>query len=80
MGDSASADVKVESQWQSLQADADLPTRVQHLKARIFTGLEALSEVLPKYSEDDFVVVHRKNPKGVWKAMSIPTGPLTLGR
>ena len=68
LGSSAPADVRVERKWSSLQADADVLTRTMYLRGRIATGLQALSEILPKFSEKDFVVVNRKNEKGLWKS------------
>ena len=37
------------------------------MKGRIFTGLQVMSEVLPRWTLKDFVVVHRRTEKGVWK-------------
>ena len=65
---SAPGDVKVQDKWKSLQADEDSLAKSMYLKGRISTGLQALSEVMPKYTEKDFVVVHRKNDKGLWKS------------
>ena len=39
-----------------------------YLRSRIGIGLQALSETLPKYSETDFAIVHRKNDKGILKS------------
>ena len=38
------------------------------LKSRIGCGLQGLTEVLPKYNEKDFVIVHRKNNQGLLKS------------
>ena len=64
LGTSKPADVTVEHKWKHLQSDDDLLTKNMYLRGRIAVGLQALSEVLPKYSEKDFVLVHRKNDKG----------------
>ena len=68
LGSSDPADVKVDVKWKSLQADDDPLTRTMYLRGRISIGMQALSETLPKYSDKDFVVVHRKNEKGLWKS------------
>ena len=44
LGSSAPADLKVETNWKTLQADADVLARNMFLKGRIATGLEALHE------------------------------------
>ena len=67
LGSSDPADVHVETRWTSLLADEDKLTKTMYLKGRITTGLQALSEVLPKWTLNDFVVVHRRSEKGVWK-------------
>ena len=69
LGSSDPADVHVETKWTSLLADQDNLTKVMYLKGRISTGLQAMSEVLPKWTLKDFVVVHRRAEKGlgVWK-------------
>ena len=61
------ANVKVESSWKSLQADGDVLTKSMYLKGRIATGMQALLEALPHYSDKDLVVVHRKTDKGIWR-------------
>ena len=38
-----------------------------HLKSRIGVTMEALAESLPSYNDKDFLVVHKKNNKGLWK-------------
>ena len=38
-----------------------------YLKSRIGVGLQALYQSLPKFSDKDFLVVHRKSEKGLWK-------------
>ena len=67
LGSSDPADVRVETKWTSLLADEDNLTKNMYLRGRIATGLQALSEVLPKWTLKDFVVVHRRNQKGLWK-------------
>ena len=67
LGSSAPTDVHVETKWTSLVADQDELCKVQALKGRVFTGLQVMSEVLPKWTLKDFVVVHRRTEKGVWK-------------
>ena len=67
VGASAPGDVKVESKWKVLQCDNDILTKNMFLRGRIASGLQALLESLPKFSEKDFVVAHRKNDKGIFK-------------
>ena len=67
LGSSAPTDVHVETKWTSLVADQDKLCKAVALKGRIFTGLQVMSEVLPKWTLKDFVVVHRRTEKGVWK-------------
>ena len=38
------------------------------LRGIIATGLQALFEIMPKYSEKDFLLVSRKTDKGLWKS------------
>ena len=66
--DSQPSEVLVEPRFKPLLADYDSLTQAMCLKSRIGVGLEALHEVLPKYTEKDFLVVHRKDLKGVWKS------------
>ena len=68
VGSSDPADIIVENKWSALLADADVLTQTMYLRGRIATGLQALSEVLPKFSDKDFVVVQRKNIRGLWKS------------
>ena len=67
MGSSQPQDLKQEEKWTQLQHE-DLLTKNFYLKGRISTGLQSLKDVLPKYNEHDFAVVHRKNEKGLWKS------------
>ena len=64
LGSSAPTDVHVETQWTSLVADQDKLCKVMALKARIFAGLHAMSEVLPKWTLTDLVVVQRRDSHG----------------
>jgi hypothetical protein len=68
VGDSAPADVNVEDKWKSLLADGDELNKCMWLRRTIATGLQALFEVMPKYSEKDFIMVNRKTDKGLWKS------------
>ena len=42
--------------------------RLWYLRSRIGVGLEALAEIIPKFTEKDLVVAQRKNDKGVWRS------------
>ena len=64
--DSAPMDVKVESKFRDLLSENEKTLKEQFLRARVFTVLEALLEVLPCYTEKDFLIANRKNDKGVW--------------
>ena len=55
VGDSAPADLKIEDKWKSLLADGDELSKCLWLRGIIATGLQALFEIMPKYSEKDFV-------------------------
>ena len=68
MGDSDPADVKIEDKWKSLLAEGDDLCKTMHLRGLIATGLQALPELMPKYSEKDFFLVNRKTDKGLWKS------------
>ena len=68
LGDAAPADVKVEDKWKSLLADGDELNKCMWLRSNIGTGLQALFELLPKYSDKDFIMVNRKTDKGLWKS------------
>ena len=60
--------MKIEDKWKSLQVDGDALTKTMYLRGRISIVMEALSETMPKYSDKDFAVVHRRNEKGLWKS------------
>jgi hypothetical protein len=68
LGDSDPAGVKVEDEWKSLLAEGDDRCRTMYVRGHIATGLQALSELMPKYSEKDFILVNRKTDKGLWKS------------
>ena len=68
VGDSDPADVKVEDKWKSLLADGDDLCKTMYLRGSIAVGLQALSELMPKYSGKDFILVNLKNDKGLWKS------------
>ena len=53
--------------WKNLEADSEVLAKIMHLKGRVATGLRALIDLLPEYSSKDFLVVNRKNDKGLWK-------------
>ena len=67
VGSSDPVDVKVETKWSSLLADEDTLIKNMFVRSRIGCGLESLLEVLPAFTEKDFVLVHRKNEKGLAK-------------
>jgi hypothetical protein len=50
-----------------LLADSDINIKLMYLRSRIGVTMEALAESLHSYSENDFLVVHRKGNKGLWK-------------
>ena len=58
-------DLKVVKGWKDLLADADDLAKNMHLKGRVATGLRALQDLLPLYSEKDLLVVNRKSDKGL---------------
>ena len=71
VGKSGCADVNVEENWKTLAGGADNPDvclRNCYLRARIMMGINALRDVMPLYHRKDFLVVNRKNDKGVWRA------------
>ena len=45
-------------------ADQDKLCKVMALKGRIFAGLHIMSQVLPKWTLKDFVVVQRRGSQG----------------
>ena len=67
VGDSDPAGVKKENSWKSLLSDSESLTRAWYLRSRIGSGMQALWESLPTWSDKDLVVAHRKNEKGIWR-------------
>jgi hypothetical protein len=65
-GSSDSDFVKALSTFKDLLADKDKCSKAFYLKARVAVSLQSLGEVLPTYTDKDFVVVERKSDKGVW--------------
>ena len=65
--DSEPEAVKTEVSWQKLLGDTDESNKMFWLKSRIGICLEALASTLPKYTEKDLLVCHRRNNKGLWK-------------
>ena len=54
--------------FKELMSDQDKNVRLMYLRSRIGVSLEALCDSLPTYNNNDFVVVARKNEKGLWKS------------
>lgn len=68
-GDSGSNAVIKQAKWsKSLVCDKDDLMRLSYIKSRVAAGLEALHEVLPQFTEKDFVVAQRQNKQGAWKS------------
>ena len=67
VGNSDPAGVKKENSWKSLLSDSDTLTRTWYLRSRIGSGMQALSESLPTWSDKDLVVAHRRNENGIWR-------------
>ena len=70
IGSSAPADVQVVDKWaKDLVADADDLSKNMWIRGRISVGMQAMYDVLPKYKDSDFLVVHRRNQdlKGQWQ-------------
>ena len=65
--DSEPEAVRTEVNWQKLLADSDEANKTFWLKSRIGICLEALAETVPKFTEKDLLVCHRRNSKGLWK-------------
>ena len=47
--------------------DNDKIMQLMHIKSHTGVGLQALKEALPVYTDKDFLLVHRKSDKGIWK-------------
>ena len=60
-------EVKVQSRWSSLVADADALARTFWLRSSVGMCLKALHKSLPSFSEADLLVCHRQNSKGAWR-------------
>ena len=67
-GSSDSDFVKALRIFKDLLADKDKCSKTFYLKARVAVSLQSLAEVLPTYTDKDFVVVERKSDKGVWRS------------
>ena len=67
LGNSTPETVRVQASWADLQADADNLNRNMWLRSRIGLCLQSLYELLPRFTEEDLVVCHRQNNKGVWR-------------
>ena len=59
-------DVVMVDKWKALLADADQCSKIAWAKGRIYVAMQVLNEIMPKYKETDFLMVHRKNDKGLW--------------
>ena len=53
--------------FNTMQADCDINIKLMYIRSHIGVTMEALAESLPSYSDKDFLMVHRKNNKGLWK-------------
>ena len=73
--ESEPSDVQVLDKWKSLLADDDDLARAWELKARIAIAVGGLRDLVPKYSEKDFLVVNRKQRREFGQPSSGPTGP-----
>ena len=67
-GDSDMAVIKQAKWSKSLVCDRDDLMRINYIKSRVASGLEALHEVLPQFTEKDLVVAQRQNKQGAWKS------------
>ena len=59
--------VRTEVHWTRLLADSEETNKICWLRSRIGICLEALAETVPKYTEKDLLVCHRRNTRGLWK-------------
>ena len=57
--------VKQEISFTTLHADSDNNMKLMYLRSCIGVAMEALAQSLPSDSGQDFLVVHRKNNKGI---------------
>ena len=60
--------MQVEDKWKSLLAGGDDLNKCLWHRGSMATGRQALLEIMPKYSEKDFIMVSRKTDKGLWKS------------
>ena len=67
-GDSQDSSVVALKSFKDLMADQDKNVKLMYLRSRIGVSLQALGDSLPTYNSNDFVVVARKNEKGLWKS------------
>ena len=74
-GDSKDSWVVVLKSFKELISDQDKNVKLMYLKSRIGVSLQALCDSLPTYNNNDFVVVARKNEKGLWKTRFGRRGP-----
>ena len=65
--DSDPAAVRTEPHWTRLLADSDDANKTFWLRSRIGICLEALAETMPKFTEKDLLICHRRTPRGLWK-------------
>ena len=65
--DSDPAAVRTEPHWSRLLADSDDANKTFWLRSRIGICLEALASTLPKFTEKDLQICHRRTSKGLWK-------------
>ena len=67
-GDSKDSSVVALKSFKEFMSDQDKNVRLMYLRSRIGVSLQALCDSLPTYNNNDFVVVARKNEKGLWKS------------
>ena len=65
--DSDPAAGRREPHWSRLLADSDDANKTFWLRSRIGICLEALAETMPKFTEKDLLICHRRTPRGLWK-------------
>ena len=67
-GDSQDSSVVALKSFKEFLSDQDKNLRLMYLRSRIGVSLQALCDSLPTYNNNDFVVVARKNDRGLWKS------------
>ena len=67
-GDSKDSSVVALKSFKEFMSDQDKNVMLMYLRSRIGVSLQALCDSLPTYLNNDFVVVARKNEKGLWKS------------